>query len=124
VSAPSNARRIAELNDQLRARAGLPSLNGSGGPTLGLIVLTRGVIELPGERIVGICHDVRTFSDFTPDNDPHNERDFGSFDAIGVGKVFWKIDYYADASCRWGSEDPADPDASFRVLTIMLAEEY
>ena len=39
-------------------------------------------------------------------------------------KIVWKIDYYADKSCRFGSEDPSDPAQSFRVLTIMLAPEY
>jgi hypothetical protein len=32
------------------------------------------------------------FDTFTNDNDPHRERDFGSFDLDGE-KLFWKIDY-------------------------------
>jgi len=37
--------------------------------------------------------------------------------------MFWKIDYY-DRSLEYGSNDPADPSQTVRVLTIMLASEY
>ncbi|MEQ8826157.1 MAG: DUF3768 domain-containing protein, partial [Parvibaculum sp.] len=62
------------------------------------------------------------FDDFTPDNDPHGEHDFGSV-RIDENAIFWKIDYY-DRSMEAGSPDPADPEVTTRVLTIMLADEY
>jgi len=62
------------------------------------------------------------YDDFSEDNDPYGEHDFGSFKIEGH-KLFWKIDYYAP-DMRHGSEDPADPDVTVRVLTIMLASEY
>jgi hypothetical protein len=34
---------------------------------------------------------VRLFDRFTPDNDPHDEHDFGSIELHGR-KLFWKID--------------------------------
>lgn len=38
-------------------------------------------------------------------------------------QLFWKIDYF-DAAMEFGSEDPADPSKTTRVLTIMLSSEY
>jgi hypothetical protein len=64
------------------------------------------------------------FSRFDEDNDPHGEHDFGAMDVPEAGRVFWKIDCYADGAMEHGSEDPADPRRSFRVLTVMLASEY
>jgi hypothetical protein len=65
---------------------------------------------------------VQRFSDFSADNDPYGEHDFGCVTVDGR-KVFWKIDYY-DRDCLYGSECPADPTQTTRVLTIMLASEY
>jgi hypothetical protein len=65
---------------------------------------------------------VREFSDFTEDNDPHGEHDFGSFELDGE-TLFWKIDAY-DTDYNFGSPNPADPAVTRRVLTILLAEEY
>jgi hypothetical protein len=56
------------------------------------------------------------------DNGPYDEHDFGAFDHASE-KIFWKIDYY-DADLTHGSENPADPIITTRVLTVMLAEEY
>jgi hypothetical protein len=109
MSAPLS---IAGLNDLLRTTF-----------LTGRVVLTEGIASLPPEDREAILTAVRTFKDFTGDNDPHGEHDFGSIDHPGVGRVFWKIDYY-DPSYTWGSDDPADPAKTRRVLTIMLAGEY
>ena len=117
----ARAERIAVLNDRFRARLGLPHED----PAVpGTFVMTAGIAALASELQLEIRERVRTFADFSEDNDPHGERDFGAFDVAGGGKIFWKVDYYADARMQWGSEDPADPARCYRVLTVMLAEEY
>jgi hypothetical protein len=109
---------IRALNDALRARAGLPFF----GRSRDRILITQGIAALPPLDQIGIVARVRAFEDFQEDNDPHGEHDFGSF-AHGGETIFWKIDYY-DADLEQGSEDPADPAATARVLTILLAEEW
>ncbi len=86
-------------------------------------MLTAGIRALPPTRLREALSRVRSHSDFTPDNDSHGERDFGAFELDGIGRVFWKIDYY-DPTLTFGSEDPADPTRTRCVLTIMFAEEY
>ena len=84
--------------------------------------MTAGVNALPSDVKATVIRRVATFSEFTADNDPHEEHDFGNFELAGR-KFFFKIDYF-DANMEFGSEDPADPAKTTRVLTIMLAEEY
>ncbi len=106
-----SAERIRELNDRFRATM-----------TGGRVMLTAGVGGLPSDVKAMVIRRVATFSDFNADNDPHGEHDFGSFTLAGR-KFFFKLDYY-DSAMEFGSEDPADPSKTTRVLTIMLAEEY
>jgi hypothetical protein len=103
--------RIAELNDLLRK-----TFIG------GRIVITAGIAAMPEPDQAAILAKVQAFDAFSPDNNPHGQRDFGSFSHNGA-RVFWKIDYY-DPSLTCGSEDPADPAKTARVLTVMLALEY
>jgi len=104
--------KIAELNDLARTAMGVASR----------VVQTPGICALPPKEQSRIRELVETFDAFTPDNDPHHERDFGAFTHAGH-KVFWKIDYY-DRAMEYGSDNPADPAVTTRLLTIMLAEEY
>ncbi|GJL59732.1 MAG: hypothetical protein NPIRA03_25890 [Nitrospirales bacterium] len=116
----TDSNTIAELNDRFRSRLHIPQF---GTPDIpGKFLLTRGVANLlPQDQII-ILAEVREFNAFTEDNDPYGEHDFGSLDHNGQ-KIFWKIDYYAPDMMH-GSENPADPSQTVRVLTIMLAEEY
>ena len=102
---------IRVLNDHFRANL-----------KTGRVMLTNGVRMVGPEFIGDAVHAVVTFQAFTGDNDPHGEHDFGSFELQGR-RLFWKIDYY-DRACDAGSEDPADPSITTRVLTVMLVEEY
>jgi hypothetical protein len=88
----------------------------------GQVVMTAGVSELPIDVKAEALLMVKAFDAFDEGNDPHHEHDFGSFEIAGE-TLFWKIDYY-DRHCRFGSEDPGDPDVTTRVLTVMLAGEY
>jgi hypothetical protein len=106
-----SAERIRELNDRFRTTM-----------TGGRVLMTAGVNALPAEIKAAVMQRVTTFSDFNADNDPHGEHDFGNF-TLASRKFFFKIDYY-DAKMEFGSEDPADPTKTTRVLTIMLVEEY
>jgi hypothetical protein len=103
--------RIRELNDAFRKTF-----------VGGRVCQTQGVSALSEITRATLTQRVRDFAEFTPDNDPHGEHDFGSFEIEG-DKFFWKIDYYA-SDMEGGSEDPSDPAWTTRVLTIMFAEEY
>ena len=88
----------------------------------GRLVYTQGVMDIPEPHFSEVFERVAEFTDFNGENDPHGEHDFGSFDIAGQ-TVNWKFDYFADATCAWGSEDPSDRAKTFRVLTVMLASE-
>ena len=119
--------RIARLNDLARQAMGVACT----------AVATQGFRALSLADQSRVRELIETFDAFTPDNDPYSERDFGAIyqgrdgrwtclpPASGdpVETVFWKIDAY-DRALQFGSEDPADPAVTRRVLTIMLASEY
>src|ERR1700730_4110303 len=75
--------KIAFLNDGLRRTF-----------ARGKVVMTAGVAALPESTLTQVLERVRYFDEFTKENDPHGEHDFGSFELAGVS-YFFKIDYYA-----------------------------
>jgi hypothetical protein len=109
--AVSKTDRIRVLNDNFRSTF-----------TGGRVLTTGSVAELPVDTKARLFLAVQSFSNFTKDNDPHGEHDFGAIELEGE-RYFFKLDYY-DADMRYGSENPADPNATTRVLTIMRADEY
>jgi hypothetical protein len=102
---------IRTLNDRLRQH-----LVG------GLAVITPGVAALGQEAVERLVKTISVYDDFCHANDPHEEHDFGAFDADGH-RIFFKIDYY-DKTLTSHSPDPSDQSVTERVITIMLAEEY
>jgi hypothetical protein len=125
LEAANRAEAIARLNDLARKAMGIACH----------AVATQGFRALSQPDQSRVRELIETFEAFTPDNNPHGERDFGAIyqDASGHWTaqrprnsretVFWKIDYY-DSALEWASDDPANPAITRRVLTIMLAEDY
>jgi hypothetical protein len=111
AAALSKTDRIRLLNDNFRT-----TLVG------GRMFMTVGVNALPVDTKARVLLAVQSFDNFTADNDPHREHDFGSFE-IEDETYFFKVDYYA-LDMDGGSEDPADPEKTTRVLTVMRADEY
>lgn len=105
------AEAIARLNDQLRK-------TGTGGT----IIVTQGVLAVTGFNSPELAEALAAYDAFDADNDPHGERDFGDLKLWGE-YLFWKLDYYS-LDLRYGSDDPADPEKTKRVLTVMLTSEW
>lgn len=111
IPADEQKVRIRDLNDKLRK-----TLEG------GQLFITPGIAALPADQYAAALSAVVTFENFTPDNDPRGEHDFGAIH-IEDQSILWKIDYY-DLSMQYLSPDPGDPIVTRRVLTIMLTHEY
>jgi Protein of unknown function (DUF3768) len=100
-----STERIRELNDAFRSTF-------SGGK----IMMTPPVHELPdcvkADALVKVATRVLTIRTVNTT----------VFELVGRTS-YWKIDYY-DERYEFGSEDPADPEKTTRVLTLTLAAEY
>ena len=107
----SKSDRIRMLNDSFRSTF-----------VGGVVLVTQGVDMLSPDVKAEVLRRVRSFSQFNSENDPRNEHDFGNFE-IAAQTFFFKVDYYA-RDMEGGSEDPAEPAKTTRVLTIMRADEY
>ena len=111
VASTRDVTRIRELNDQFRT-----TFRG------GRVMLTPGILSLPEATRSEIVQRIMMFKEFNEANDPYHEHDFIAFEIAGR-HIFTKIDYYAP-DLQHGSDDPADPAKTTRVMTIMTADEY
>ena len=123
LEAANRAEAIARLNDLARKAMGVACT----------AVATQGFRALLQTEQTRVRELIETFDAFTPDNDPHGERDFGAIYQTNDGswkalqpresrqKIFWKIDYY-DQNLRYWC-NPLDAECR-RVMTVMLAGEY
>ncbi len=120
-------------NEEVRSNAGLPTaqrheviaaLNDQFRQTLrgGAVFMTASVANISSVRLRRMMEAIRTFEGFCEEQDPFGEHDLGSIKDEGE-RFFWKIDYF-DPSMRFGSQDPANPAITLRVMTIMRPEEY
>lgn len=112
LDAAEPRQAIRELNDLLRRE----------GRGNGTVVVTPGIQERSWDFLQRAFQAVRKFDQFSEDNDPWGEHDYGAVEVDGE-KVFWKIDYF-DPTFAQGSANPANEAVTHRVLTIMLASEY
>ena len=108
TAALNNTDRIRVLNDNFRSTF-----------VGGQVVMTAGVNALPIDTKARVLLAVQSFSNFTKDNDPHGEHDFGNFEIDGE-TYFFKIDLYEEPEVKDSNGEPVVN----RVLTIMLADEY
>jgi hypothetical protein len=111
IDSPKTVERIRMLNDLLRATF-----------TGGKVMMTAAVAALNDPTRAKVLEGVRTFNAFTRHNDPYGEHDCAFFMVDGE-RYFFKVDCY-DKTMEYGSEDPADPEQTIRVLTIGTAEDY
>ena len=86
----------------------------------GKCIVTRGFDALDAPTKQKAIEAVKNYSDFTEDNDPYGEHDFGQVVVDGTN-IFWKIDYYASEKMEYGTDDLIN---AYKVLIIMLTEEY
>lgn len=116
----SKAEQIARLNDQLRISPASDLGHWTFAGDLAHVIRD----ATPMDNTVRVLSILLALAEatFTEDNDPHGERDFGTFDLDGQ-RTMWKINYY-NRDMSAGSEDPSDPAKTTRLLTIFYARDY
>ena len=117
---------IRRLNDMTRTQPEIA--NATWVTTQGVLHLLAGdddrddaVLPAPA-RVAALRAAIATFSNWSEDNDPYGEHDFGAFDLFDQ-RLFFKIDYHHPDHDTLAPV-PSSIELCRRVLTVMLAEEY
>lgn len=116
----AEAQLIAAQNDQFRQ--GACHIPAKSGPIEGRLVLTRGIDAEGVEFVQEAIGATASFTAFSEGADPYGLHEMGVI-MVQAQKVWWKIDLY-DCDYAYGSDAPADPDQTRRVLTILFPSEY
>ncbi len=110
---------VAAQNDKFRRNI---ALEGETDVPDGRVVITSGVEEQGPAFVVAALRKVAAFDGFTDDCDPGGRHEMGAVE-VGPLTVWFKIDSY-DRDYRYGSDAPADPDQTRRVLTVLFPDEW
>jgi Protein of unknown function (DUF3768) len=103
---------LSETTEQIRAAYDKLRTTGEGGS----MYQTDGFASLPeADRQLAISK-IRLFNDFTPENDPHGEHDFGSVKVNGV-RIYFKCETHGILHMNGKVKKQ-------RMMTVMLADEY
>jgi hypothetical protein len=105
--------KVRGLNDQLRTTGA-----GHNGRVIAVGSLAQAGQEILEKAVKGL----RSFADFSEDNDPYGEHDCASFEVDGERFMF-KIDYYTLDELH-GSEHPEDPAVTIRVCSVFYTSDY
>ena len=84
--------------------------------------MTPGVQALAADTVGKALRAIKEFDDFDEENDPWQTHEFGSVE-VDETSIWFKIDAY-DSKLEYGSPNPADPEVTKRVMTILLPSEY
>ncbi|MCC0018758.1 MAG: DUF3768 domain-containing protein [Hoeflea sp.] len=102
------SNRVQTINDQFRQ-----TFLG------GRVVMTASVAAMADNDRRTLLSRVRHFDEFTSENDPYGEHDFGSIN-LGECRYFWKIEYH-DPTLTCGPSDASDMATTERALALMRA---
>lgn len=106
--------RIAALNDQFCR----------GNRSLGLYSLSPQVEALATDRQQALLEALGKTNCFIDSQAVHADQDH-DFGLVSLDETdyFWEIDYY-NQDLKAVSPDPADPDSTVRVLSVLRTDEY